>query len=369
MPESTLIVPEQILCYPGSRYALKDILPDYAQNILVICGKHSLSQLRDEDYKIFGPERKIHFAVTPAEPEIDLIDQIRKDGAGFEAQAIVGWGGGSAIDAAKAVAGLWHESAPCRDFFYGKNTAERRKIFLAAVPTTAGTGAEVTPNAVLSDRKTGIKQSLRTEGMLPDAAVADADLVQDLPRHIMSASGFDALTQAIESFTSNKATAFTRQLAQTAADELLKNLYPATCRNIEAVRAITRASLNTGLAFARSGLGAVHGLAHPLGSLLHLPHGIACSILLPQIMQYNYRISPAEIDQLALATGFKNGIRLIEQIIALKNQLGLPDKFADAELIGKNLDFILSNCRSGSMKCNPHSICDDDIVKLLEELI
>ena len=243
-----------------------------------------------------------------------------------------------------------------------------RRNFLALLPTSAGPGAEVTGNAVITDRATGLKQSLRGPGMTADCALVDPELLYDAPAAVVAAAGFDALTQALESFLSRRSDALTRPLALSAA-RLLLDALPGACRNeAPALAAAARGSLLTGMAFASSGLGAVHGLAHPAGSALGVPHGVCCAILLPAVLKWNLPACRERFVELARGLDFAAPEELIDRVIGLRRELGLPDAFRAFGDVAAHMDFILKNCRSGSMKCNPRELSDAEAAALLETL-
>ena len=362
----SLTLPEVIRFGRGVRFQLPGLLPQ--GRILFVSGRHGEAEIIRDMFPLLGSDRCTVFTIPAGEPELSTLDEILDLTRKIHFSAIVGWGGGSAMDLAKAVAALFGEDAPAAEYFYGRRQAKNRSIFLAEIPTTAGTGAEITANAVLTDSATGIKQSLRTGNMAADAALVDPELVQSCPRHIMASSGFDALTQAVESFTSLKADTLTRSIAQTAVRDILLALEDACRGRNEAVDAVTRGCMNTAIAFSRSGLGAVHGIAHPLGSLLKIPHGICCAVLLPEILKYNTARVPELYAALAAATGFPTAEQLISAIEKCQRALDIPENFKNWHLGKEHYSFIIANCRSGSMKCNPVHLTDDDVAGILERL-
>ncbi len=224
------------------------------------------------------------------EPTPDLVDDAvgRFRSAGI--QAVVGIGGGSAIDAAKAVAGLLPTGASIMDFLEGVGrgkTYAGPALPLVAVPTTAGTGAEATKNAVLSRTgANGFKKSFRDDRLMPRLALIDPALLATCPRPVMAANAMDALTQLIESYVSIRANPMTDALALAGIEAVRDGLWPA----IEGAGAAARegrarlafAALMSGICLAQTGLGAVHGMAAPLGAAFGVPHGAACGTLLAE---------------------------------------------------------------------------------------
>ncbi|MCQ2379815.1 MAG: iron-containing alcohol dehydrogenase [Victivallaceae bacterium] len=358
-------IPDTIRFGCGTRYELDGLLPPGP--VMVICGRHSAPLLTDG--RMFGDRQIAAFCDCPPELPLDVIGSARDIARKSGVASVVGIGGGSAMDAAKAVAALMESELPVEEFFYGRAKAIRSKTFFAALPTTAGTGAEVTANAVICDTKTGIKQSLRGDNLMADAALVDPELVAGAPLHVMASAGLDALTQAVESYCSRRATDFTRLLAMSAAATLLESLKPAVEGDIRHVAAITRASLETGIAFASSGLGAVHGIAHPLGSVRHVPHGICCAVLLTEVLRFNNARGDKRIRELAVRLGFSSVDTMVDAISMLRSELGVPGDFRAYGLSERDFSFIVANCRSGSMRCNPVDMSDGNVIELLGRLL
>jgi alcohol dehydrogenase class IV len=231
---------------------------------------------------------------APAEPTIELVRQ----GVEFARQqgcdVVVSIGGGSAIDAGKAVAALLANSGDLLDYLevIGRGLPlENPPAAFIAVPTTAGTGSEVTRNAVLASPEHRVKASLRSASMLPRLAVIDPELAYDLPPAITASTGLDALTQLIEPYVCRRANPMTDLCCVEgirAAAAALPRAYDNS-RDAEARRAMAWASLLGGLALANAGLGAVHGFAAPIGGMFPAPHGAVCAAILPHAMAVNLR--------------------------------------------------------------------------------
>ena len=354
-------LPETIDFGRGVRFKLKDkLLPG---KTLFICGRHSQNRIAEE----FG-NMDFDVAVVSGELPLGELENILSFAREIKCVNFIGWGGGSALDCAKAVAALADAPGMAEDYFYNRAQLPGRNNRMILIPTTAGTGAEITSNSVICDHQTKIKQSLRGAGMTADAALCDPDLLENTPAFIIAASGFDALTQALESFTSLKATALTRQISLSAAKLLLESLEKAFDGLPDALEGLARGSMLTGIAFAASGLGAVHGLAHPLGSLLNVPHGECCAILLLPVLERNCREFPEMFAELACGLGYASSKALFAELYRLRNKFGISSDFKKYGLDAGYYDFVVKNCRSGSMKCNPKVFSDAEIIQLLEEL-
>jgi alcohol dehydrogenase class IV len=360
-------LPEIIKFGCGVRNQLKEILPA-GSPVLIVCGKHSASRIKTQIIPQLNNKCVEIFDNVAPELPLSNIAQIISAAKKINAAAIVGWGGGSAIDAAKAAAALYDtEISHLKDYFYGKLPIPERKIFFAALPTTAGTGAEMTPNAVICDTESAVKQSIRSDSMTADAALIDPELLYDAPANIIAASGFDALTQAIECFISKRANSLSRMMIASALPMLYHNLVKAVSGDRDALCNMAMGSMMTGMAFTTTGLGAVHGIGHPAGSILHIPHGVICAILLPTILKWNLSAAKEEIEEIASVVGEKSSAEMIDSIRKMRTAVNLPAGIAP--LSTADIEFIIKNCRSGSMKSNPRDLSDGDVKDILEEII
>ncbi len=365
--------PGRIIFGAGEAEKFAPLLPE--GRVLIICGGHAEKWVRDMIARgaFQGREVRVFAGIGP-EPELGEAEKLRfealkweRDGGGRIA-SVAGIGGGSALDMAKTLSVLLDEAAPLEDFFYKRAEFCTKGRFFAALPTTAGTGAEVTPNAVLSDEKTLVKQSIRANGMFADLVVADPQLTYDSPRSVTAGSGMDALTQAIEGYCSLKSTCGSRALSLAGAKLIYNNLAAAAENDCKARDLTAEGSLLGALAFAQSSLGSVHGIGHPLGSILGVPHGVCCAVLLTEVLKRNYAADAGRLDELAQGMGLKNGVALLEGLADLRRQLGLPDNFSGWGLNSSHFDFVVKNCRSGSMKTNPYDFSDDEVYSILESL-
>jgi len=232
--------------------------------------------------------------VVEGEPSVELVRAGTKACVALGAEAVIAVGGGSAIDAGKAIAALAPGGADPLDHLevVGRGLPlGAPPLPFAALPTTAGTGAEVTRNAVLSSAEHGVKASLRSPLMLPRLAIVDPDFLIGAPRHVLTASGLDALSQLIEPFVSVRANPLSDALAREGLVRSRRSLEHAVLHGANARERddLALASLFGGLCLANAGLGAVHGFAAPLGGMFEAPHGAVCAALLPHVMRVNLR--------------------------------------------------------------------------------
>jgi len=301
------------------------------------------------------------------DPDVTTVDAGRAACHEARCHCVIGLGGGSALDAAKAIAALVNEAEPTADFVLGKPIAQPGLPFLA-IPTTSGTGAEVTKNAVLSDRSRRLKQSIRAECMMPVAAIVDPELTLSCPPQVTAAAGMDALVQAIEAFTSIHATPLTDALAFEAARRLIGSLAAAweDGTNLAAREECAYGSLMAGMALANARLGAVHGMAHPLGAHYGLEHGVVCALLMPHVMRLNRGQVGDKYGRLSVLAGRE----IIAAIEGLGERFGLRRALDGVTIPREDFAAIAAeSLPSGSLKANPRKFAEGDVVAVLEALV
>lgn len=306
------------------------------------------------------------------EPPLEDVDRLIAAGRDFQADAVIAVGGGSVIDCAKAAAALIPPGGSCADYFSGAKDIPGKGLFFAALPTTAGTGAEITNNAVLTDNTTHIKKSLRHPAMAADLAMVDPLLTVSCPASLTAASGLDAFVQAFESCTSPKASAASCALSFAALKKISGNLEKAVQNgsDLPARTEMAEGSMLSAMAFSQTGLGAIHGLAHPIGSLLHVPHGKACATLIPAVVEWNLPLCSGMYGQMAEVCGFGSTAEdFLRGCVELCRRLGIRCDFSEYGLNESHFGFIVKNCRSASMKLNPRAMSDDEVINLLRGLV
>ena len=250
------------------------------------------------------------------EPDLNTASAGIQVGRSFEADFIIGFGGGSALDAAKAIAALLTNPGEPLDYLEVVGRGQpltHLPLPVMAIPTTAGTGSEVTRNAVLSVPEQRVKVSLRHPAMLPRLALVDPELTLSLPPNITAATGMDALTQLIEPYVSIRANEMTDLFCLEGMRRVSISLVEAVenGRSLPARTNMSYASLLGGMALANAGLGAVHGLAAPIGGMFKAPHGAVCACLLPHVFRLNFQLikeldeskSLAQFDKVGNLTG------------------------------------------------------------------
>ncbi|MBI2331075.1 MAG: iron-containing alcohol dehydrogenase [Chloroflexi bacterium] len=280
---------DRIMFGAGKLSGLGDQLKGSVKRLLLVRGRSSdaIPRVREilSAQGIAFDEFEIH-----GEPTVDVVREGVRAAEGCD--VVIGLGGGSVMDAGKAIAALATNHHDVLDYLevVGKGQPLTEKpLTYVAIPTTAGTGAEVTRNAVLESPEHGVKVSLRSPMMLPSLAIVDPELTYSLPPEITASSGLDALTQLIEPFVSVKANPMTDAICREGMMHAAKSLRSAyhNGADVSAREGMALASLFGGIALANATLGAVHGFAGPLGGMLHAPHGAICAKLLPLVMGAN----------------------------------------------------------------------------------
>ena len=304
-------------------------------------------------------QTKIFDGVTP-DPSVELAAEGTAVLKEFQPDSLIALGGGSAMDCAKAMA-------------YFANTPVR----LIMVPTTSGSGSEVTDFAVLTHK--GVKHPLVDEKLRPEVAILDSELLKALPKSLIADTGFDVLSHAMEAYVAKGATAFSDALAKDAFGAAF-SLLPASYAGNGAVRQrIHEASTMAGMAFTRAGLGLCHALAHTLGGAFHVPHGRLNAILLPAVLERNSHLCAAKYAALARAAGLGSSAdtlavrNLKNGLIRLRRELGLPATLREAGIDPRQVWYSASALVKDTLadpccRDNPLSVEDFMVKSILEEV-
>ena len=316
------------------------------------------------------------------EPSVALVREGAELLRAAGSQLVIAIGGGSAIDAGKAIAALAANPADVLDYLevvgLGKPLPNAPLPFIA-VPTTAGTGAEVTRNSVLGSPEHGVKASLRSPLMLPAIALVDPELTFGLPHEITAATGLDALTQLIEPWVCSRANPFTDALCRDGLTMAARSL-PRVCGNLRDTGARTGmayASLLGGLALANAGLGVVHGFAAPIGGLFSAPHGAVCAALLPYGMATNIQalrqrapesvslLRYTEIAQILTGHPQATAEEGAEWVRIFVQQTRIPKLSAYGITASHLGDLAEKTSRASSMKANPLPLTEHELAGIL----
>lgn len=350
--------------------------------IMLVASKFVAENLVFSRFSKIKAERKIHQVIVSGEPSVNVIDELVKN-APKKVSLVIGFGGGSVLDAAKAIAGLLPERYSVQDYLEGVGTGRKltkQPVDFIAIPTTAGTGSETTKNAVIG-KKGEFKKSFRDERLLAKQAWLDPALLVNCPKPVLYATAMDALTQLIESFVTLKANPYTDALALKGI-ELFKNaIQQINSSNEESQKtgysALMLAANLSGTTLANAGLGAVHGLAGPIGAYFEAPHGVVCARLLAPITELNLESlrklnSPQanktlqKYQQLAqVLTGVASETGLVSYLKNLTNRLEISG-LANFDINAQNVEQVIATCRAGSMLGNPVVLTDGQLLQAIK---
>jgi alcohol dehydrogenase class IV len=379
-----LALPSRILFGEGRLAEAGALAAGLGTRALVVEGRSGRAEPLHDLLRESGvPTARIAVA---GEPTTALVESGAAHAIAERCDVVVALGGGSVIDAAKAIAALVTNRDPILDYLevvgQGRPIIERPAP-LIAIPTTAGTGAEVTRNAVLMVEKEGVKVSLRSQLMLPAIALIDPVLTYTMPPAITASTGLDALTQCIEPFVTPMANPITDSVAREgmrrASDALLRAFRDGSDRAARHDMAV--ASLCGGLALANAKLGAVHGFAAPLGGMFPVPHGVACASLLPAVVETNVRAlrkrapdSPAltRYDEVARTLTGRPDARAEDGAAWLRKlleELEIP-RLATYGVHADQVGHIVEKARkASSMRGNPIELTDAELSEVLRSAI
>ncbi len=303
------------------------------------------------------------FSEIEPDPAIDSVDKGLHIAKEESCDIVIGVGGGSSLDTAKAVGLMLNNPGHIRDYV-GIDMVPNPSVPVIAVPTTAGTGSEITIWSVLSDKEQKVKLSVGSVYNCPDLALADPELTTTLPPHITAATGMDALTHALESYVNTATQPISEGLSVQSMKMIADNLCLAVVQgeNLEARSNMLLASLIAAMAFNSTRLGLAHALAIPLGAHFKIPHGTVNAILLPEVMKFNLIGNQKKFAEIASIFGVDTyhmtereaAEEAVEAIRQLKNDIGIHETLSDYGVTESDLDFIAKEAMlSGNVAVNP----------------
>ena len=317
------------------------------------------------------------FTEVEPEPKIEVVAESLETARAFAPDVIIGIGGGSSLDISKVTAVMLTNEGPIEKYF-GMELVPRPGVPLILIPTTAGTGSEMTSICVLSDTKNKVKKGIVSEHMFARVALLDPELTIGLPPHITAMTGMDAFVQAMESYTGLGATVFTDTLNLQAIRMIAANLRMAYANgeNREARENMLYASCLAGMAFSNTQNGLDHALALAIGGKFHLPHGLLTAFICPWVMEFNLLANPIKFTEIARAFGEKTdglpemeAARLsVKAIRSLLDDLGISYNLSNYN-VPKDEIPALAKTAVGAVRLisnNPRKVTEKDVIKILE---
>lgn len=363
-----------ILTGEGSLLALKDL--KYERALLVTGGSSMIKSgviARAEKYlQMNGTETDL-FSGVPKNPSIEDVLKGLVICRKFKPDVILAIGGGSAMDCAKAIL-LFYEF-PYLNF---ENVLEfnkkgeiptERKTGLICVPSTSGTGSEVTRGTVITDPEKELKVPIMTDCLRPDLAILDPEITMTMPDHVAAETGMDALTHAIEAYTNHNLDDFDEGLCSSSIIGIMKWLPVSVLdKTLEAREKVHNYQAMAGIGFANVGLGMVHGIAHSFGAAYNMAHGLTNAIILPYVLRYNSRDAVVR-EKLAELSYRCHCDDIITEIEKMREKLGIPASFREAgiteEMYREKYDLLLEHAMLGATNVNPVKMTIEEMKKML----
>ena len=333
-----------------------------------------------EQIKSIGAKCDI-FSEVRGEPTVELVDEVAALAAEKGCDAVISLGGGSNIDVGKATAALLTNGGSALDYLEvvgkGKKVTVEPVPFVA-IPTTAGTGSEVTKNAVIGSKTACFKRSMRSDKMVATVSIVDPELSLGCPKKVTANAGIDAMTHLIEAYITWRATPVSDALAIKGialAGKYLQRAYEDGS-DIEAREGMSAAALIGGMAFANSGLGAAHGVGMALGIRYHLPHGEACGIALPYVVELNAGVAGEKLDQVGEALTGKRFSKpgegtkaCIDFLFALNKAIGVPADYKFLNVPREEIPALAQESLGTSMTSNPKKMDAEALTEFLSKIV
>lgn len=385
MKQITLLQPQKIVFGTG---CIQTLVEDYKklgyQRLFVLTAPPILPLIEPTlaALKAAGTNIEV-FDQIMAEPTLNDFNAIVEKARQFDADSVVGIGGGSVLDVAKLVAAFVHSDQQAADCF-GTGFIKAKGLWFACLPTTAGTGSEVSPNAILLDERDHLKKGIVSPYLIADAAYVDPKLTWTVPAKVTADTGMDALTHCIEAYTNKFAHPTVDIYALKGIQLIAANLETAVKdgKNQEAREALALGSLYGGLCLGPVNTAAVHALSYPLGGEFHIPHGLSNAILLPSVMKFNAEACPKRYAEVAAAllsstsgsSGDTNDIRLAQQgvdfIYRLAEAVGIPKKLTDLGIPQSAVDGMAKAAMEVQrlLKNNPREVTEQDAKDIYNSL-
>ena len=382
MKDFTFNVPQDIIFGKGSLKRLPELLEKSgSKKMLLISGpvlkKIGMVEKVEEIVKASGIEVEV-FTDVEANPSVATVDKATEAYKKAGATSIVAFGGGSPMDVAKAVGVLAKYGGEIGDY-EGAHKVPGPIVPIIAIPTTAGTGSEVTAFSVITDEARNYKLTVFSYELIPSYALLDPELVMTSPASVAAACGVDALIHAWEAYTSRDASPFSDAMAEKAMELIGSNLrrFVANRQDEEAAAAMLSGSMFAGIAFAWARLGNIHAMSHPVSAFFNVPHGVANGILFPYIVKYNEEAAFGKYQKIynyistekKCESEFSKG--MLEQAVReLNTQVGIPAKLSDAGVTDEYFAQMTEDAmKSGNIAVNPRKTGSEDILGIYEEAL
>lgn len=377
MKDFSFKIPQEIVFGLGSLKKLPGILKDNHIDNALLVSDHGLesigvvkkiTDILDEG----GVQYTTYLDVIP-NPTISVVEEATALYQKNNCKSIIALGGGGPMDVSKAVGVLVKFGGSIKDYV-GVGNVPGPIVPMLAIPTTAGTGSEVTASSVITDAETSFKFSVISHELLPKYAVLDPELIMTAPASIAAACGVDALIHALEAYISTDANLFTDAFAEKAMELIGKNIrrFVANRKDEEAACAMMAGSTFAGIAFAWAKLGDIHAMSHPVSGFFHVAHGVANSVLMPTVIEFNALADHGRYEKIynyiregtALCHDFKPEM-LVEEVKKLNRQLGIPENLRAVGVTEDKIPAMAADAmKAANVLVNPRATTLQDIIDL-----
>ena len=364
-------MPTRVIFGVGSVERLGKVLDEVgADKVIIVTGRGSIKKagLLDRVAGLLDGFEVRVFDRVEADPSVETVDDGAEDADGVD--VVIGLGGGSALDAAKAISAVLGNGGQAAEYIRGRK-AEKPGPPIVAIPTTAGTASEVTEVSVLSDRSLKIKKSFRSKHMYPAVALDDPELTKTMPKPVTASTGLDALAHAVEALTSKNSQPIPDVLCMEAAKLVLENLEKAyeDGDDIQARKNMMLGSLMAGFGITHAGAGLSHGLSYGLWRVADTPHGLACGFLLPHVMRFNLGHEGGKYAALARHCGYKSPEDLIGRVEALNEALEVPARLHGFGITERDVEAMVEIGMSGSTRVNPRPVDEKTMREFIRSIL
>ncbi len=364
----------EYVSYPGSLEYLKELR---YKKYFIVTGKSSMFKngTINRTQKILE-ENNCQYSVfsgVGANPTVSEVLEGVSQMKTFKPDAVIGLGGGSAIDASKVMTLLYEH--PELDFELIRKSLDintSRNLGFIAIPSTSGTGSEMTKTAVITFEEENIKVGLKTYGFIPDYAILDGEITLSMPKEVVAETGMDAMTHAVECYTNKNVEDFSEVLCRGAIEGIFEYL-PLSYEkgDITSRQKVHNYQSMAAMVFHNIGLGMDHGISHSIGGMFHYGHGLINAVGLPYVLSYNSKdpLVKKKLDKLAKAIGQED---FIESIKNLNNRLNIPKSFKEMGILEEEFlshyDVVLDNAMLGSTRANPIKMTREEMDKVLKSI-
>jgi phosphonate metabolism-associated iron-containing alcohol dehydrogenase len=368
-------IPTKVIFGKGCLEKIADVVESFEPNrIMLVTGRKSMKKLGITDRIIdyLKNYQVVIYNKVKQNPDVSTVENGIRFLKDEKCDLVIGLGGGSAIDTAKAVSVLSKNQGPVDEYLSGHRKIVNKGVPLIAIPTTAGTGTEVTQYASIIDERNKRKLSLSHEYIHPSIAILDPILTVTMPKFVTATTGLDALSQCIEAYWSKNHTPISDIFALNGIDLIFKNLVNTFNfqENIEFREKMTIASLFSGIAISIAKTTIVHSVSYPLTVHFAIPHGLACALTLPSFIRYNSKTVKDRIYNIARTTSAETIEECIRKVEGLISSLEVPRRLGDVGVQTRDIELIVrEGFRPDRAENNPRKVTKEDLRAILTDLL